>query len=200
MNLKAIWKYRWRWQKEAEKVKREHILEAKQEIQQLRQEFDSDIRERRSVIVSLEQKLTERELALNNRFEYLNRREETLNHKDDKLEQRKEQVEAQYSKVEELVAEQESKLIEIANLSQEDAKNIIMKRVEDDMANEIAIFVRDEEDKAKNLAQTKSKELMALAMQKYAAETTSERAVTVVNIPRGYERSNYWKRRPTLEL
>lgn len=169
--------------KEADKVKREHILEAKQEIQQLRQEFDSDIRERRSVIVSLEQKLTERELALNNRFEYLNRREETLNHKDDKLEQRKEQVEAQYSKVEELVAEQESKLIEIANLSQEDAKDIIMKRVEDDMANEIAIFVRDEEDKAKNLAQTKSKELMALAMQKYAAETTSERAVTVVNIP-----------------
>ncbi|MFA5692046.1 MAG: ribonuclease Y [Acholeplasmataceae bacterium] len=169
--------------REASRIYREQIQEAKQEIQQMRQEFDSDIRERRTVIVSLEEKVTERELALNNRFDYLNKREENLNQKDEKLDKRRAELDALHSKVEELVAEQESKLIEIANLTHDQAKEIVMDEVRDKMANETALYIRDEEDKAKNIALTKSKELMANAMQRYAAETTSERTVTLVNIP-----------------
>lgn len=169
--------------KEAERTKREHVFEAKQEILALRKEFDNDVRERRQVVLNLEEKVSQREITLNNRSQYLDKREEGLDSKEQKLDERKVQLDNQYSKVEELVKEQEAKLISIAQLTKEQAKDLIMAQVRDSISNEIATFIREEEDKAKNIVQTKSKELLALAMQKYASETTSERTVSVVEIP-----------------
>lgn len=169
--------------KEAEKTKRELVFEAKQEILTLRKEFDNDMRERRQVVLNLEEKVSQREIALNNRSQYLDKREIGLDAKEQKYNERKEQLDNQYSKVEELVKEQELKLVSISALSKEQAKEVIMAQVRDSLSNEIATYIRDEEDKAKAIVQTKSKELLSLAMQKYASETTSERTVSVVEIP-----------------
>ena len=169
--------------KEAEKAKRESILEAKQDIYTLRKEFDSDIRERRSVVVTLENKVTQREDALNSRSMHLDKRESTLSFKEEKLDEKKEQLEQLNSKVEDVLKEQETKLIEISGLTTEDAKEIIMSRVRDQISDEVAAYIRDEEDKAKNEVHTRSKALLSLAMQKYASETTSERTVSVVDLP-----------------
>ncbi|WP_051614445.1 ribonuclease Y [Acholeplasma equifetale] len=169
--------------KEAEKIKREQVFEAKQEILALRKEFDNDVRERRQVVLTLEEKVTQRENALNNRSQYLDKREESLDLKEQKLDERKEQLDGLYSKVEELVKEQEEKLVFIAGLTKEQAKDLIMAQVKDSISQEIAQFIRDEEEQAKAVVQQKSKELLALAMQKFASETTSERTVSVVEIP-----------------
>lgn len=169
--------------KEADKTKRELVLEAKQEIYALRKEFDNDMRERRQVVINLEEKVTQREISLNNRSQYIDKREETLDLKEQKLDERKEQLDNLYSKVDELVLEQEMKLQSIGGLTKDQAKETIMAQVRDSISNEIAAFIREEEDKAKNEVQQKSKELLALAMQKYASETTSERTVSVVEIP-----------------
>ncbi|MFA7417441.1 MAG: ribonuclease Y [Acholeplasma sp.] len=169
--------------KEADRTKREMVFEAKQEILTLRKEFDEDIKDRRQIVINLEEKASQRENALNQRSQYLDKREIGLDAKEERHNERKEQLDIQYSKVEELVKEQEQKLSSISALSKEQARDLIMAQVRDSISNEIAAYIRDEEDKAKSIAQNKSKELLALAMQKYAAETTSERTVTVVEIP-----------------
>ena len=169
--------------KEASKYKKESIIEAKQELFSLRKEFDNDMKERRQVVIQLENKVSQREEALNNRSVYLDKREESISNKEQKLEERKEQLEQLNSKMEIALKEQETKLQEISNLSVDQAHDIIMRRVEDSMADEIANFIREEEDKAKVEVQNRSKLLMANAMQKYASETTTERTVTVVDIP-----------------
>ena len=138
---------------------------------------------RRQVVIQLENKVSQREEALNNRSVYLDKREESISNKEQKLEERKEQLEQLNSKMEIALKEQETKLQEISNLSVDQAREIIMKRVEDSMADEIANFIREEEDKAKVEVQNRAKLLMANAMQKYASETTTERTVTVVDIP-----------------
>lgn len=169
--------------KEAEKLKRENILEAKQEIFTLKKDFESDMRERRQVVLNLENKVTQREDNLNNRAIHLDRREQSLSSREERLDQRKEQLEQLNSKVEEVLNEQERKLEEISGLDKEAAQDIIMSRIKDQMADEIAIYIRDEEEQAKHQVQSKSKELLALAIQKYASETTTERTVSVVNLP-----------------
>jgi ribonucrease Y len=169
--------------KEAEKAKRESVLEAKQEIYQLRKEFENDMRERRQVVVTLENKVSQREDTLNRRAVHLDKREETLSAREEKLDERKEQLEQLNSKVEEVLKEQESKLMEIANLSTDEAKDIIMARVRENLTDEIATYIKEQEDEAKQVVDTRSKELLALAMQKYASETTSERTVSVVDLP-----------------
>jgi ribonucrease Y len=169
--------------KEAEKSKRESVLEAKQEIYALRKEFENDMRERRQVVVTLENKVTQREDTLNRRAIHLDKREETLSLKEEKLDERKEQLEQLNSKVEEVLKEQEEKLMAISNLSIDEAREIIMQRVRENLSDEIATYIKDEEERAKDEAHNRSKQILSLAMQKYASETTSERTVSVVDLP-----------------
>ncbi len=169
--------------KEAEKHKRESVLEAKQEIFALRKDFDNDLRERRQVVVNLENKVSQREETLNRRAIHLDKREETLALREEKLDEKKEQLEQLNSKAEEVLKQQEEKLIDISGLSVDEARGIIMTRVRENLSDEIATYIRDEEERAKNEVQNRSKQLLALAIQKYASETTTERTVSVVDLP-----------------
>lgn len=169
--------------KEAEKHKRESVLEAKQEIFALRKDFDNDLRERRQVVVNLENKVSQREETLNRRAIHLDKREETLALREEKLDEKKEQLEQLNSKAEEVLKQQEVKLMEISGLSIDEARGIIMTRVRENLSDEIATYIRDEEERAKNEVQNRSKQLLALAIQKYASETTTERTVSVVDLP-----------------
>lgn len=169
--------------REAEKAKRESVLEAKQEIFALRKEFDNDVRERRQVVLNLENKVSQREDTLNRRAVYLDKREETLALREEKLEEKREQLEQLNSKAEEVLKQQEDKLMEISGLTVEQAREIIMQRVRESLSDEIATYIKDEEEKAKNEVQSRSKNLLALAIQKYASETTTERTVSVVDLP-----------------
>ena len=167
----------------AEKNRKEQISETKKEIQDLKREADQDIRDRKAVVLQLENKLTQREETLDKRSFYLDSREESLNVKENKLEDRKIELEKLNIKAEELVAAQEEKLEEIANLSVQEARSIIMDEVKAQMSQEIAIYIRDEEEKAKLEVQNRAKNILALAIQKYASETSSEKTVSVVDLP-----------------
>ncbi|MDL2292892.1 ribonuclease Y [Acholeplasma sp. OttesenSCG-928-E16] len=169
--------------KEAEKNKRESVLEAKQEIYTLKKEADIDLRERRQVVVDLEERSNQREISLNNRAANLDKRESSLDQKESRTNERREQLEIEKGKVEKALEEQEQKLQEIASLSKDEARNVIMQKVRDEMSVEIANYIKDEEDKAKTEVNSKAKELLTMAIQKYASETTTERTVSVVGIP-----------------
>lgn len=170
-------------QKTAEQNKRESILETKQEVHSLRVEADKEIKERKQEISNQEKKLFEREKTLDNRSSNLDKRESNIDRKEESIEQRKQALKEKESKLDRLVNEQNERLQEIAGYTAEDAKKLIFERVESEMSREIAQYIKDEEEKAKSEADKKARELMANAMQKYAQDVTSERTVSVVNLP-----------------
>ena len=167
----------------AEKIKKEKISETKKEISQIKYEADAEIRDRRRSVQELENKINQRESRLDHRSDSLDKREDMLSVKEKKMEDRRLDIEQQYSKAESIVQEQEKKLFEVANLTQEKARDIIFERVENDMSLEIASYIKEEEDKAKNEASRKAKNLLVGAIQQYASETVYETTVSVVALP-----------------
>ena len=168
---------------EAQNKKKEALAEAKDEIASLKQDAEQDIKERKGVVVELENKLNQREDTLDRRSSNLDRREEMLNAKENKIDEKKTELEQQNNKVEAILKQQEQKLIEIAGLDREEAKKIIMDSVREKMKTEIAVYIKDEEEKAKLEVKTKAKNVLALAIQKYAGETSSETTVSTVSLP-----------------
>ncbi len=169
--------------KNADKTKKQSLLETKQEIHNSRLEFDREMKERKKEVTILENKLFQREQILDNRSVNLDKREQNIDRKEESLEQRKQALEDKNSKLESLIEEQNIKLQEIAQTTVEEAKELIFKRVEHEMSHEIAQFIKEEDEKAKSEVDKKAKHILAFALQKYAQDVTSERTVSVVNLP-----------------
>ncbi len=169
--------------KQAEENRKNQLLEAKQEIYRLKQEADKEVKTRKKEAQDLENKLLQREVRLDNRSANLDKREESLIQKERNIDERKNEIEKQYSKAEEIVQEQEKKLIEISGITQEKARDIILARVEESMALEIASYIKEEEQKAKNEVARRAQSLLANAIQQYANETVNEKTVSTVTLP-----------------
>ncbi len=169
--------------KEADNYRKEAVLEARQEIFNLKKDFEKDVKERRQTVVEMENKISRREEMLNNRSANLDKREEHLASKEIKLDEKKVEVDELQNKVEEVLKEQEEKLIQISGITVDEAKNTILNRVEIEIEDEINSYIKEREDHAKMEADQKSKQLLALAINKYASETTTERTVSVVDLP-----------------
>ena len=168
---------------EADKTKKDSILEVKREISELKLEAEADVKERKSVVVELENKLNQREDTLDRRSSNLDRREEMLNTKENKIDEKKAELEQQNNKVEALLKAQEQRLVEIAGLNRDEARKIIMDTVRESMKTEIASYIKEEEERARVEVKSKAKNILALAIQKYAGETAGEVTVTTVSLP-----------------
>ena len=125
----------------------------------------------------------QREQSLDNRSSNLDKRESNLDNKEVMIERKKQSLEDKNNRLDKMIDEQNDKLIEISRYSIEQARVLIFKRVEDEMAQEIAAYIKDEEEKAKLLVDKNAKYLLSNALQKYAHEVTSERTVSVVSLP-----------------
>ena len=167
----------------ATKRQSELINEAKKEIQGLRESHNAEVREKKQQLQEEANKLERRETSLDNRSDNLDKREASLITKENKLEDRIAEVEKRNSRIEELIEEQEKKLMEIAGLSLDDAREIVFNRLKEDMAMEMAIYVKDETEKAKSEATHKSQMILANAIHQYANETVQEKTVSVVALP-----------------
>lgn len=168
---------------QAEKTKKEKLLESKQEIYNLNLENDKLIKEKKALVSEMENKLTQREELLERRSSNLDKRELNLDRKEETLDQKKNAIEEKTSNLEKIIQEQTVKLLEISNFTEEQAKQVIMDRVKDDMAIEIDRYIRDQEDQAKQDAQKTAKEIISQAIQKYAQDVTAETTVSVVTLP-----------------
>ncbi|MGI6392430.1 MAG: ribonuclease Y [Candidatus Izemoplasmatales bacterium] len=167
----------------AEKIKKEKLLEAKQELYNLNIENDKLIKEKRAMVAELEHKLGQREEMLERRSANLDKREMNLDRKEEVLDEKKKTLEEKNSKLDSVIQEQNVKLLEIANFTEEQARSVIMERVEKDMAAEIDRFLRDQEDNARMEAQKTAREVITQAIQKYAQDVTTESTVSVVSLP-----------------
>ena len=168
---------------EADKIKKQSLEEVRNEVSKMKADAENDVRERKNVVVELENKLNSREDMLDRRSLNLDKREEMLNSKESKIDEKKAELEQQNNKVEALLREQEKKLEEVADMTKDDARKIIMEMVRESMREEIATYIKDEEEKAKGVVKNKAKNLLAIAVQKYAGEVASESTVTTVSLP-----------------
>ncbi|PKH09922.1 ribonuclease Y [Planomicrobium sp. MB-3u-38] len=169
--------------KEAEALKKEALLEAKDENHKLRTETESEIRERRSEIQKQENRLLQREENLDRKDDALNKREAGLERKDEALAEKQQHIEQMESRAEELVQQQQSEMERISSLTREEAKSIILQQVENELSTDIAVMVKETEARAKEESDKKAKNILSLAMQRFAADHVAETTVSVVNLP-----------------
>ena len=169
--------------READALKKEALLEAKDEIHKLRVEAEREIRERRSELQKQENRLLQKEENLDRKDESLNKREALLEKKENSLNERQQHIEEMESKVEELVRKEQAELERISSLTREEARQIILDRVEKELSHEIALMVKEAEAKVEEEADKKAKEILSLAIQRCAADHVAETTVSVVNLP-----------------
>ena len=169
--------------KEAEKYKRDSILEVKEEQYNLKQQFENDLKEKKEEARNLEERLQQRENSIDRRDQILQDRENLLSEKEISLEKRQKDIQIMEEKTNEILKEELERLEQISGFTKDDAKKLVMKRVEDSMTREIAAYIKDKEAEAKLNVDKKAKNLLTLSMQKYASDVTNEVTVSVIDLP-----------------
>ncbi|TWT28219.1 ribonuclease Y [Planomicrobium sp. CPCC 101110] len=169
--------------REAEALKKEALLEAKDENHKLRTETESEIRERRSELQRQENRLLQREENLDRKDDALNKREASLERKDEALAEKQQHIVQMESRAEELVRQQQAEMERISALTREEAKGIILQEVENELSTDIAAMIKETEARAKEESDKKAKNILSLAMQRFAADHVAETTVSVVNLP-----------------
>ena len=160
----------------AEEKKKEAVLEAKEEIIRLKSELDKEVRDRRSEVSRLERRVNQREEAFDKKLDSLEAREEALNDKYKEAER----LEAEAN---ELHARQQAELERIAGMTADEAKQILVDRIQKDAYHDAAVMVREVEAKAKEEADKRARDIVSLAIQKCAADHVAETTVSVVALP-----------------
>ena len=161
---------------EADNLKKEEIFKAKEEIMNARNELDKEIKERRGEIQKQESRIIQKEENLERRSDNFEKKEKDLEREEQNLNERKQDVENLYT-------EQMKVLQDIAKLTQEEAKDQLLKSVEQDITSEKAALIRDLTQKAKDEALKNGREIIAYAIQKCAADHSAETTVSIVPLP-----------------
>ena len=162
--------------KNAESAKKESIISAKEEIFQMKKEADFDVKERRKEVSRLERRVTQKEEALDAKIENLEKKEAALQDKHAEADNLK-------VKVQGILDEQIRMLEKIAGLTKEDAKSELVHRLDSEMEHETAMKIAEYEEKFRDEADVKAKDILSLAIQRFASDHVSEVAISVVQIP-----------------
>jgi len=169
--------------KEASNIKREKILEAKEEWHRLKQSLDNEAKTRRADLQKLESKNNQRELNLDRRNDLLGQKEKELEEVDRKVKNREERVGKLEKDLEHLIEEQNKKLETISGISNEEAKRILMQNLIEKAKQGAARDVKEIKDRARQAANKEAKEIIIQAIQRTAADHSTETTVSVVNLP-----------------
>lgn len=169
-------------------IKAEHIaknaqLDGKQAVYEMKQEASKEIHERKQEVANLENKLTIREQNIDRRDAALIQKENTLEQKNETLNRRLKDVDKKEADLQEKIDSIIGELEKVAQMSTQEAKDELMDRVESKISKEIAAYIKNKEEEAKETADEKAKELLGMACAKYAQDVTTERTVSVVALP-----------------
>ena len=169
--------------KEAAASKKEAIIEAKEENHRLKADLDKEIKEKKAEIKESEDRLLAREESIDRRDQTLQNREQILDSKEQDLIDKQKDIQKEQVELENTKNEQIKLLEKIAGYSKEEAKDEIMKKVENMMNLEIASYIKDREAEAKLEVDKNAKNMLVTAMQRYAGDVAGEQTVTVVTLP-----------------
>ena len=160
----------------AENIKKEKILEAKEETHKLRAELEDEIRDRRKEVEKSERRIISKEENLERKIEGIERRE-------DNLTKRERSMNEKHQRIDEYLATQVQELEKISGYTQEEAKQILLDEVEKDIRKDASSMITRIETEAKEEADKKAKEIITMAIQRCAADQVAETTVSVVPLP-----------------
>lgn len=173
--------------REAEKVaenrRKEAEIEAKDRLYQARVEIEKETREKRQELVDLERKLIQRENSLERRVEQIDRREHELHRRERELIAREKIANEKIEQYEQALRMEREKLEHISGMSSEEAKKSLMDMMIEEAQFEAAKDIKRIEEETKATAEKKAREIITLAIQRYAGEQVAETTVSVVNLP-----------------
>lgn len=168
---------------EASKIKRDHLLEAKEESYKIKSELDKEVKEKKKEIKEAEDRLIIREGNIDRRDQTLQKRENMLEERENNLIEKQKEVQTEQMEIEEIKNQQIELLEKIAGFSKNEAKDLVMAKVEEMMNLEITAYIKEREEEAKLVVDRQSKNLLVKTMQRYASDVANEQTVTVVTLP-----------------
>ena len=162
--------------REAEGKKKELLLEAKEEIHRSRQDAERDIRDRRKELDRIERRILQKEEMLDKKTENVENKEQAIHDKEKEVEKTQQDLQV-------ILTQQLKELERLSGLSSEDAKELLLYNVEQQIRAEMAGMIKSVEAEAKEEASKRAKNIVSLAIQKCAADVVSETTVSVVALP-----------------
>jgi len=170
-------------EKRVEILKKEALLQAKDKFYQEKAEFEKETMGKRQELQNIEKRILQRESHLDKKIELLDGKEAEITRRDKALVQQERSIAEQEKKVTALLEKQRAQLEHIAKMSSAEAKQLLMEAMENEAKHEAAKQIRKIEEEAREMADKKSKEIISLAIQRYAGEYVAEKTVSVVNLP-----------------
>jgi len=169
--------------RQAEAVKKQAQLEAKEQLHALRQEFEEKTKERRNELSQLEKRLHQREELLDRKLDTLDRKEKEQAERDRQFSSREQTLKTKDEQLAQLIAEEKEKLKTVSGLSTEEAKQLLVSRLEQDCRAEAGQVIKRVEEETKRDAQMLAKRILAETMQRCAAEFTVESTTAAIPLP-----------------
>jgi ribonuclease Y len=170
-------------EKEADNIRKEAELKAKDELFRKREEFNREAEQARGELREQERRLEKKDDGLEQKHQLLLKKERTLQHTERKLHERREQLDKRLENAEATLKQQTQKLHEISGLNREQAERALLERLDRELADEIAARIQKQEEQLKSQGEQKAREILATAIQRYAAEHTADTTVSTVDIP-----------------
>ncbi|GAB6183562.1 ribonuclease Y [Thermodesulfovibrio hydrogeniphilus] len=169
--------------KEAETIKKEAQISAKEIVYQLKSEAERELKEKAKEINYQEKRLRQKEELLDRKLEQVDRKDSELHKKEKELAERERNLSDKENHYKELIKEQQILLEKIAGMKKEEAMQELFRRIEEETRFEVAKLIKKIEDEAKQEADKKAKEILSLAVQRYASDYVVDATVTAVSLP-----------------
>ena len=170
-------------EREAENLRKSAVVAGKEELIKHRETFESEVRGRRTEVEREEKRIVEREGTLDRKFDVLDQRDKDLSRRASEFGRREKVVLEREEELKKLVGEERQRLEQLAGMSAHDAKAELMRRMEEEAHADAANVLREIRERAKRDAEREAKKIVALAIQRIAAEHTAESTVSAVSLP-----------------
>ncbi|HEY7535011.1 MAG TPA: ribonuclease Y, partial [Thermodesulfobacteriota bacterium] len=169
--------------KEAQKIKVEGEFQAKEIVEKGRSEIERDAREKQKEFSKIEKRLQGREENLDRKYESVEKREMEISKREREVSTKEKIVLEKDRELDSIITEAKKRIEEVAGMTQEAAKKELINIIENEAKHEAAKKLKQIEDELHEKAESKAKDIIALAIQKYAGQYTSEKTISVVNLP-----------------
>lgn len=169
--------------REAESIIKSAQLEAASEVLQKKEEFTKEINEAKAELRETERRLSKREDVTEKQLELIDKRDSEIKAREQSLVQRTKNLEAKDKQLSTIITEQKSQLLKITGMAVEDAKNLLLERLENECEHEMNSLIERKIEETKEKSEEKAREIINSAIQRYAAEQTCEASVSTVDIP-----------------
>ena len=169
--------------KEINREKKSFRIIFKEELYKLKMETERELKEKKMELKESENRLTQRESNMDKRDLMFQKREEALDERESKITMKQTAILEEQAKIEEIKNEQIKVLQNLSGVSREEARILVMEKVQESMNLEIANYIKERENETKLECDKKAREMLVLAMQRYASDVAEEQTITVVNLP-----------------